>query len=75
MEYVIVNFDESCGVCIDGNLSGTTNTTLMVQEGHHEFKLEAVLYEPESHEEMIQNTTAEHPQVIKFHKIDNGDPQ
>lgn len=66
MEYVIVKFPESRGVLIDDKLSGQTNQTLMVEEGHHEFNLEGDGYTPESQNELVQNTTAEYPITVEF---------
>ncbi len=74
MEYVIVNFPESRGVLIDDNSSGQTNETLMVETGHHEFKLEGDGYAPDNQTELVENTTPGYPMQINFSKT-GDDPQ
>jgi hypothetical protein len=73
MEFIIVIYPETRGVLIDGTRSGETNETLMVDEGHHEFKLDGNEdYTPLSQEVLVQNTDPDDPMKIFFTPIDNG---
>ena len=72
MEYVRVRFsseDEPIDreVLIDDQSSGRTNEILMVQEGHHEFRLGGPDdYTPSVQEDLVQNTGADDPMIVSF---------
>lgn len=73
MEYVIVKYLVSRGVLIDDTLTGHTNETLMVDEGHHEFKLDGKAdYTPLSQEVLVQNTDPDDPMKIFITPVDSG---
>lgn len=79
MEFVIVKFSEPRGVLINNTPSGQTNQTLMVQEGHQEFKLEGDDdYTPKNQIKVVQNTTSTNPMLVEFSKNfteEEGQPQ
>ena len=73
MEFVVVEFTNNAnetlnrGVIIDEQASGQTYTTLMVEEGNHEFKLANPQdYTPAVHDVLVQHTTSTHPMRIHF---------
>ena len=67
MEHVEVQFPEERDVNIDGQLAGKTNSTLMVEEGHHVFDLGQPLdYEPESQQVAVTGTDPIRPQIVIF---------
>ena len=73
MEFIIAKYPESRRVLIDDQLSGNTNETLMVEEGHHEFKLNGEPdYTPLDQDALVQNTDPDDPMKIIFSPVDNG---
>ena len=77
MEHVIVEFPEDRGVLIDDDPSGSTNQTLMVEEGHHQFALaDPANFEPENQEILVQNTLPDDPLRVVFSltPVETGDP-
>ena len=68
MEYVIVKFSESRKVYIDDKPSGDTNETLLVENGHHAFRIEG---NPEVKNLMIEDSTNDYPEVIDFSPLEN----
>ncbi len=67
MEFVIVEFSEDRGVLIDDQPSGSTNQTLTVEEGHHEFALAGdANFEPPTQQVLVQNTVPDDPQKVVF---------
>lgn len=67
MEYIIVRYPTHRQVNIDGESSGFTNVTLMVEAGHHQIDLGGeVDYCPEKPIIMIENTDPNAPMEIDF---------
>ena len=67
MEYVIVEFEGSRTVYLDGTESGTTNRIIRVGPGMHEFDLGMPLdYYPRQKRIAIQNTNSLEPATIHF---------
>ncbi len=67
MEYIIVRYPTHRQVSIDGESSGFTNITLMVEAGHHQIELEGeVDYRPEKLIIMVENTDPDAPMQINF---------
>ena len=65
MEYVYVNYVTGRLVRVDGKDCGITNSTLMVEKGHHVFDLGAPPnYQPPSVQRVVQNTTIISPLII-----------
>lgn len=69
MEYVFINYVAGRMVRVDGKEWGITNSTLIVEKGHHIFDLGAPAnYQPPSIERIVQNTTIISPLMINdFH--------
>ncbi len=73
VEYVLVELkdadgnDVDRGVLIDGQSSGRTNSVLMVEQGHHEVRLDDPSgYSPAVLEVDVRNTMPNMPQVVSF---------
>jgi hypothetical protein len=67
MHYVKVQYAEERDVYIDGQRSGKTNQTLMVEEGHHRFDLgEPADYSPGFRDVEVDNPSSIWPQVVRF---------
>lgn len=67
MEYVEVEFPEERDVNMDGQIVGKSNSTLMVEEGHHVFDLgEPLDYDPESQEVAVTGTDPLNPLIVIF---------
>ncbi|MDU0457721.1 MAG: hypothetical protein RW306_03220 [Geobacteraceae bacterium] len=67
MEYVIVRFNQSRTVLIDGCVSGLTNETLMINDGLHTFTLEGPTdFTPTEQILDITNTSSIKPQEVHF---------
>lgn len=70
MEYVLVTFPTNRFVTIDGEKSGTTNQTLMVQRGHHVLSMMGIRnYTPPEQEVLVSNTREDDPKTIEFKQI------
>jgi len=69
MEYVFISYHTGRKVRVDGKEWGITNSTLMVEKGHHKFDLcDPFDYDPPSVEKVVQNTTTVTPLIIdEFH--------
>ena len=64
-EYVVVTYDTNRKVRIDGQDSGFTNDTLIVEKGHHTFDLgDPFDYQPATVMKIVQNTTSVGPLII-----------
>lgn len=70
-QWVKVTYPETRDVLIDDQLAGSTNTKLIVGEGHHVFRLGGtVKYRPASVEKNVVATSEEFPMVIDdFHPV------
>lgn len=69
MEYLLVKFQESRGVIIDGASEGMTNQALELETGFHSVTLEAPPdFTPELHEFILRKTSVISPRVISFEK-------
>jgi len=67
MEFVVVHYQDERDVYINGQMTGKTNETLVVGEGHQKFDLGLPKdYEPLSQEVLVENTTEITPLEIKF---------
>jgi hypothetical protein len=67
MEYVLVKFENSRQVYVDGTISGLTNTIFRIGPGVHEFHLGMPLdYYPRLKRLDIQGTNSLAPEVISF---------
>jgi hypothetical protein len=65
MEYVFINYATGRKVRVDGQEWGITNSTLMVQKGHHIFDLgEPPDYQPASVQTVVENTNIVSPLII-----------
>lgn len=65
MEYVFINYVTGRLVRVDAKEWGITNSTLMVEKGHHIFDLgEPPNYQPASVQTVVQNTTIISPLII-----------
>ena len=70
MEYVIVEFEGSRTVYVDGTESGTTNKIFRVGAGMHEFNLGMPLdYYPRQKRIPVQNTNSLEPATIRFDRL------
>ena len=70
MEYLLVKFQESRGVIVDGDSEGVTNQALELETGFHSVTLEAPLdFTPELHEFILRKTSVISPRVISFEKV------
>jgi hypothetical protein len=70
MEYLLVKFQESRGVIIDGISEGMTNQVLELETGTHSVTLEAPPdFTPELHEFILRKTSVISPKVISFEKV------
>lgn len=70
MEYLLVKFQESRGLIIDGISEGMTNQVLELETGTHSVTLEAPRdFTPELHEFLLRKTSAISPRVISFEKV------
>jgi hypothetical protein len=69
MEYVIVRFPEPRTVLIDGRESGQTDTTIIVNEGTHTFRLKGPQdYKPSYRRVMVTLTNDIEPMEVIFEK-------
>ena len=67
MEFVKVVFPGERDVIIDGQLSGKTNTILLVGLGHHVFTLGGdPHYTPPAVNQLVSGTSIEFPMIIRF---------
>jgi len=75
MEYVVVEYPDDREVCVDGQVAGQANDTLMIERGHHEFDLgDPKDYQPASLEINVQDTTPVGPLIIRnFQPIGAGE--
>jgi len=65
MEYVFINYVTGRLVRVDGKDWGITNSTLIVEKGHHIFDLgEPPNYQPASVHKVVQRTTIASPLII-----------
>jgi hypothetical protein len=65
MEYVFINYVTGRMVRVDGKEWGITNSTLMVEKGHHIFDLgEPPDFRPASVQTVVQNTNIVSPVII-----------
>ena len=70
MEYLLVKFQESRGVIIDGASEGMTNQVLELETGTHSVTLEAPPdFTPDLHEFILRKTSVISPRIISFEKI------
>ena len=70
MEYLLVKFQESRGVIIDGTSEGMTNQVLELETGTHSVTLEAPPdFTPDLHEFILRKTSVISPRIISFEKI------
>ncbi len=70
MEYVIVSYPYNRNVLVDGEVSGVTNDTLMVETGTHTFALEEQDYQLPTVTKTVEDTTALSPLIISdFHPV------
>jgi hypothetical protein len=70
MEYVTVKYYRKRNVFMDGDVIGSTNETLRVQEGTHKFHLgEKKNYTPDFQKVKIMNTTQMLPMEIRFSPV------
>ena len=69
MEYIVVTYPEKRTVFIDGEETGSTNTTLRVDEGTHNIHLgEPRDYEPKWRRPTVTGTTSTKPMEVLFEK-------
>jgi hypothetical protein len=74
MEYVFINYVTGRLVRVDGKEWGITNSTLMVEKGHHIFDLgEPPDYQPASIQTVVQGTTIVSPMIIDDFQSWRGD--
>jgi hypothetical protein len=67
MEFVIVRFDRSKTVFVDGSPQGVTNTVQRVDAGPHTFDLgPGNDYEPDHMDRDVQGTDFDHPLELAF---------
>ena len=67
LEFVIVKFPTSRTVYVDGNRAGFTNTIIVIETGNHVFDLgKPANYDPEEHQETVQDTSVVDPLEIEF---------
>jgi hypothetical protein len=70
MEYLLVKFQESRGVIVDGDSEGMTNQVLELETGTHSVTLEPPIdFTPDLHEFLLRKTSVISPRVISFEKI------
>ncbi len=73
-EFLKVRYDRNRKVCIDGEVSGLTNTKLRVSRGPHVITLgEPVNYEPSEHEPNVTGTSVGRPMEVLFTRISDED--
>ena len=67
MEYVVVIYPGDRSVLIDGQFSGHTNSTLIIQEGNHQISLETLDdFEPGPQDLQVSGTTPMNPMEVTF---------
>jgi hypothetical protein len=70
-EFIIVTFDRSRKVVIDGAPNGSTNQTLRVARGVHRIDLGSdVNYEPSFRRPTVTGTTKTSPMIVEFTRIE-----
>ena len=77
MEYLLVKFQESRGVIVDGDSEGMTNQALELETGFNSVTLAAPPvgdstlrdFTPELHEFILRKTSVISPRVISFEKV------
>jgi hypothetical protein len=73
MEYVVIKWATNRKVRIDGQDAGFTNSTLLVEKGHHTFDLgDPGDYLPASINVVVESTTSVGPLVILDFKPSAG---
>lgn len=74
MEFVFINYVTGRLVRVDGKEFGITNSTLMLEKGHHIFDLgEPPDYRPAAVQTVVQNTTIISPLIINDFQPSLGD--
>lgn len=69
-EFVLVSFDGTATVYVDGTKAGTANKKMIVETGTHTFDLGAgTNYTPKSITKTIVGTTIDDPYPIQFEKV------
>jgi hypothetical protein len=70
-EFIIVTFDRSRKVVIDGAPNGSTNQTLRVSRGVHRIDLGSNMnYEPSFRRPTVTGTTTTSPMIVAFTRIE-----
>jgi hypothetical protein len=70
-EFIIVNYDRSRRVVIDGSPNGFTNEPISVSRGPHRITLGVPLnYEPSFRRPTVVNTTASSPLEVEFTRVE-----
>ncbi len=73
LQFVVVNFEESRELLVDGDPNGRTHESIRVGEGTHEFALGGEQnYSPESIEVQVTGTSSLDPLELQFH-LNSGD--
>lgn len=70
-EFILVKYDRSRRVVIDGSPNGFTNQTITVARGPHRITLGVpVNYEPTFRRPTVVNTTATNPLEVEFTRVE-----
>ena len=70
MEFLIVRFEGTRGVRVDGAFQGWTNTVLQLEAGDHDVTLEPPRdFSPVSQHVLLESTAALDPCLIQFYKL------
>ena len=70
MEYLVVKFDRSRRVVIDGSPFGLTNTVIQIEAGTHTVTLEPPPdVSPLAQTVLIENTSPLAPLTVTFHRL------
>jgi hypothetical protein len=70
-EFIIVTFDRSRKVVIDGAPNGSTNQTLRVSRGVHRIDLGSNMnYEPSFRRPTVTGTSKTSPMIVEFTRIE-----
>ena len=70
LQYVVVYFEETRDVLVDGDANGQTEQTIRVGEGHHDFSLSGEKnYSPALIPKLVSGTTSIEPLELTFHRL------
>ena len=70
MEYLLVNFERSRRVLIDGNPLGFTNAIIQLDAGRHTISLEVPPdFSPLTQTVQVEATSALDPLTVTFHRL------